>query len=222
VNIVLEDQFRNSRATEQLRGHVVVLVYADRHGAEKAVDIGRRLHLRFHPTADGAEATEWSRQPVVAPPGWPVGAAVPDVHVVPVACVPEVPKPFHGVARSRLRNESPHVSVWLDFDDVLREQFGAAPGEPNIVVIDTSGQPHGTMAGVVDGKRFDDMFGTPLFKHDTDDIQAVVPYIERNWITAQWSLPQVDSSELDWDMPCTNFPKMLEQSVTTERANRAV
>lgn len=159
VNIVLEDQFGNGRATEQLRGHVVVLVYADRHGAEKAVDIGRRLHLRFHPTADGAEATEWSRQPVVAPAGWPVGAAVPDVHVVPVACVPEVPKPLHGVARSRLRRESPHVSVWLDFDDVLRQRFGAAPGEPNIVVIDTSGQPHGTMAGVVDGKRFEDLVG---------------------------------------------------------------
>ncbi|MFM8952521.1 MAG: hypothetical protein ACKOOF_05580 [Planctomycetaceae bacterium] len=159
VNIVLEDQFRNSRATDQLRGHVVVLVYADRHGAEKALDIGRRLHLRFHPTADGAEATQWSRQPVVAPAGWPVGAAVPDVHVVPVACVPEVPKPLHGVARSRLRKESPHVSVWLDFDDVLREQFGAAPGEPNIAVIDTSGQPHGTMAGVVDGQRFEDLVG---------------------------------------------------------------
>lgn len=159
VNIVLEDQFRNSRATDQLRGHVVVLVYADRHGAEKALDIGRRLHLRFHPTADGAEATQWSRQPVVAPAGWPAGAAVPDVHVVPVACVPEVPKPLHGVARSRLRKESPHVSVWLDFDDVLRDHFGAAPGEPNIAVIDTSGQPHGTMAGVVDGKRFEDLVG---------------------------------------------------------------
>jgi hypothetical protein len=178
VNIVLEDQFRNSRATEQLRGHVVVLVYADRHGAEKAVDIGRRLHLRFHPTADGAEATEWSRQPVVAPAGWPVGAAVPDVHVVPVACVPEVPKPLHGVARSRLRKESPHVSVWLDFDDVLREQFGAAQGEPNIVVIDTSGQPHGTMAGVVDGKRFEDLVGVidHLRLQSRPDVRtAVVP-----------------------------------------------
>jgi hypothetical protein len=178
VNIVLEDQFRNSRATEQLRGHVVVLVYADRHGAEKALDIGRRLHLRFHPTADGAEATEWSRQPVVAPPGWPAGAAVPDVHVVPVACVPEVPKPLHGVARSRLRKESPHVSVWLDFDDVLREQFGAAQGEPNIAVIDTSGQPHGTMAGVVDGKRFEDLVGVidQLRLRSRPDVRtAVVP-----------------------------------------------
>jgi len=159
VNIVLEDQFRNSRATEQLRGHVVVLVYADRHGAEQAVDIGRRLHLRFHPSADGAEATEWSRQPVVPPPGWPAGVIPPDVHVVPVACVPEVPKPLHGVARSRLRTESPHVSVWLDFDDALRHNFGAVSGEPNIAVIDTAGLPHGTMAGVVDGKRFEDLVG---------------------------------------------------------------
>ena len=176
VNIVLEDQFRNSRATEQLRGHIVVLVYADRHGAEQAVDIGRRLHLRFHPTADGAEATEWSRQPVVPPPGWPAGVAVPDVHVVPVACVPEVPKPFHGVARSRLRQESPHVSVWLDFDDVLRQNFGAASGEPNIAVIDTSGQPHGTMAGVVDGKRFEDLVGVIDQLRMRPDVRtAVVP-----------------------------------------------
>lgn len=74
----------------------------------------------------------------------------------------------------------------------------------------------------IDGNRFDDMFDTPLFKHDTDDIQAVVSHIERDWITAKWSLPQVDSSELEWDMPCTNFPKMPEQGVATERANRAI
>ncbi len=74
----------------------------------------------------------------------------------------------------------------------------------------------------IDGNRFNDMFDTPLFKHDTDDIQAVVPHIERDWITAQWSLPQVESTELDWDMPCTSFPKMPEQRVATERANRAV
>lgn len=159
LNIVLEDQFRNRRGTEQLRGDVVVLVYADRHAAEKALEIGRRLHLRFHPTADGAAEGEWSRQPVVSPPGWPVGAAAPDVHVVPVACVPEVPKPLHAVARSRLRKESPHVAVWLDFDDVLKQTFGAVAGEPNIAVIDTAGAAHGTMSGMVDGRRFEDLVG---------------------------------------------------------------
>ena len=157
VNIVLEDQFRNSRATEQLRGHVVVLVYADRHGAEKALDIGRRLHLRFHPTADGAEATQWSRQPVVAPAGWPVGAAVPDVHVVPVACVPEVPKALHGMVRRRLKQESPVVPVWLDFEDVMRPSFGMVPDEPNVLLIDTRGMAQGVVSGHLDQRKLDEV-----------------------------------------------------------------
>ncbi len=70
----------------------------------------------------------------------------------------------------------------------------------------------------IDGNQFADMFDTPLFKHDTDDIQAVVPYIDRNWITAQWPLPPGDSNDLDWDMPCTNFPEMPEQRVATEHS----
>lgn len=70
----------------------------------------------------------------------------------------------------------------------------------------------------IDGNRFDDMFDIPLFKHDTDDIQAVVPHIDRDWITARWSLPQVDATELDWGMPCTSFPKMPEQRVATEHS----
>jgi hypothetical protein len=41
VDVVLEDQFKNRRETALLRGDVVVLVYADRHGAEAAVETGR-------------------------------------------------------------------------------------------------------------------------------------------------------------------------------------
>jgi len=37
VSLVMEDQFNNRCETEALRGHVVVLVYAGRHGAEAAV-----------------------------------------------------------------------------------------------------------------------------------------------------------------------------------------
>ena len=157
VNIVLEDQFRNRRGTDQLRGDVVVLVYADRHGAEKALELGRKLHLRFHPTAEGAASTEWSRQPVVGLPGWPAGVRVPDVHVVPIACVPEVPKALHGVARTRLRKESPHVSVWLDFEDDLRQNFGMVPAEPNVAVVDTAGSPRGTTSGHLDDLRFEEL-----------------------------------------------------------------
>lgn len=157
VDVVLEDQFRNRRATGDLRGDVVVLVYAARHGAEAALDVGRALHLRFHPTADGAEAEAWSTQPVVPPAGWPAGVRVPDVHVVPIACVPEVPRPLHAVARTRLRQESPHVSVWLDFDDIMRQKFGMVPDQPNVAVIDTRGLVHGVRSGHVEPPVFEDL-----------------------------------------------------------------
>lgn len=160
VNVVLEDQFRNRRETAQLRGHVVVLVYADRRGAEAALELGRKLHLRFHPTAAGAAATEWSDQPVVGLPGWPPGVPVPDVHVIPVACIPEVPRPLHPVARTRLRKESPFVSVWLDFDDAMRQTFGMVPDQPNVAVVDTRGITHGVLSGHLDELRFEELVGT--------------------------------------------------------------
>jgi hypothetical protein len=157
VNVVLEDQFRNRHETARLRGDVVVLVYAERHGAEAALDLGRRLHLRFHPAADKAEAAQWSRQPVVPPVGWPAGVRPPDVHVVPIACVPEVPAPLYPVARTRLRQESPHVSVWLDFDDVMRQTFGMTAGVPNVAVVDTAGRPHRVVSGKLDPLAFEEL-----------------------------------------------------------------
>jgi len=156
VNVVLEDQFRNRRETALLRGDVVVLVYADRHGAEAALEIGRRLHVRFHPTAADAPATEWSRQPVVGLPGWPAGGRVPEVHVIPVACIPEVPKAMRPVARARLRKESEFVSVWLDFDDSMRRQFGMAAKTPNVAIVDTFGRAHATLSGHLDERTFEE------------------------------------------------------------------
>jgi hypothetical protein len=159
VEFVLEDQFKNRRETARLRGDVVVLVYAERYGAEAAVDLGRRLHVRFHPTAATAAPEQWATQPVVAPAGWPAGLRPPDVHVVPVACVPEVPKALHAVARSRLRKESPHLSVWLDFDDDLKRAFGMVDGAPNTAVVDTAGIPRGVVPGVPDERRFEELVG---------------------------------------------------------------
>lgn len=157
VNILLEDQFRNRRGTEQLRGDVVVLVYAERHGAKEAVELGRRLHLQFHPTAAAAPPEEWLTQPVVRLAGWPADVPAPDVHVIPIACVPEVPKSLHAVARMRLRQESPHLSVWLDFDDVLRQTFGLVPAEPNVALIDADGRPAQITAGQADDRRFQEL-----------------------------------------------------------------
>jgi hypothetical protein len=157
VNIIMEDQFRNRRETGALRGDVVVLVYAERKGAEAALELGRKLHLLFHPTAAQVSASEWSRQPVIGLPGWPANVRVPDVHVIPVACMPEVPKPLEHVARARLRTDSPHVPVWLDFEGVLESSFGMVPGGPNVVVLDTQGRKYSVRSGHLDELEFKEL-----------------------------------------------------------------
>ena len=160
VNIVMEDQFRSRHETGAFRGDVVVLVYAERKGAEAALDLGRRLHVLFHPTAEQAPATEWSKQPVTGLAGWPAGVRMPDVRVIPVACMPEVPKPLQTVARSRMRTDSPHVSVWLDFDDEMHRVFGMVPGEPNVVVLDATGRTHSVQNGHLDELEFRELAAT--------------------------------------------------------------
>jgi hypothetical protein len=157
VNGVRGDQFNNRVETAQLRGDVVVLVYAGRHGAEAAMELGRTLHTRFHPTAEGAEPNAWSTQPVVGLAGWPAGLPVPDVKVIPVACVPEVPKALHGMVRRRLKQESPVVPVWLDFEDVMRPSFGMVPDEPNVLLIDTRGMAQGVVSGHLDQRKLDEV-----------------------------------------------------------------
>ena len=159
VNVSMEDQFGNRCETCQMEGDVVVLVYAGRYGAEAAMELGRRLHTRFHPTADGAAATEWSTQPVVGIAGWPAGRPVPDVRVIPVACVPEVPKALRGMVRRRLKKESPVVPVWLDFEDVMRPSFGMVADEPNVLLIDTAGSCCGVISGHLDETQFNEVVG---------------------------------------------------------------
>ncbi|MFM7206932.1 MAG: hypothetical protein ACKO4T_09725 [Planctomycetaceae bacterium] len=177
VTIALEDQFKNRHETLRYRGDVVVLVYAERKGAEAALELGRRLHLRFHPTAAQAAATEWSRQPVVPPPGWPAALAPPDVRVIPVACLPEVPKPLETVAKARFRKESPYVSVWLDFEDTMRQRFGGVPDEPNVALLDARGCPQGVVSGHLDELRFAEVVATidQLRMRSLQERSAAVP-----------------------------------------------
>ena len=89
--------------------------------------------------------------------GWPAGIPVPDVRVVPVACVPEVPKMLRGLARSQLRKGSPVVPVWLDFEDVMRQGFGIVPDEPNVLLIDTRGMAQGVIPGHLDQRKLDEV-----------------------------------------------------------------
>ena len=153
----MEDQFRNRRETGVFQGDVVVLVYAERKGAEAALALGRRLHVLFHPTAESVPASEWSRQPVVGLPGWPTNLRLPDVHVIPVASLPEVPKPLEAVARSRMRTDSPHVPVWLDFEGVVERLYGIVPGGPNVVVLDTAGRTASVQSGHLDELEFKEL-----------------------------------------------------------------
>lgn len=61
--------------------------------------------------------------------------------------------------------------------------------------------------------QFRDMFGHPLITNDEDDIQAVIPHIDADWITDMRQLPSGVLDRLDWDMPVTRFPKLPEQRV---------
>jgi len=177
VNVALEDQFKNRHETLRYRGDVVVLVYAGRKGAEAALELGRKLHVQFHPAASQAPATEWSRQPVTGVAGWPAGIAPPDVHVIPIACLPEVPKTLHAVVKSRFRKESPFVQVWLDFDDVMRQRFGMVPDEPNVALLDTRGCPQGVVSGHLDAVRYGEVVAAidQLRLRSLQDRTAVVP-----------------------------------------------
>jgi hypothetical protein len=55
--------------------------------------------------------------------------------------------------------------------------------------------------------KFQNMFDTPVLRHRDDDIQAVIPYVERNWIIDIRSLPGGDIDGLNWNTPCSRFPR---------------
>lgn len=160
VNIAMEDQFKNRHETGTMRGDVVVLVYAERKGGEAAQELGRQLHVHYHPTATQVSATEWSRQPVIGLPGWPAGARAPDVRVIAVASLPELPRAMQPVARAQVRKDSPFVPVWLDFEGRLEHAYGIHPGKPNVLLLNTNGEVHAVLSGNVDEVKFRELIAT--------------------------------------------------------------
>lgn len=160
VNIAMEDQFKARHETGTMQGDVVVLVYAERKGGEASQELGRRLHVHFHPTASTASAPEWGRQPVISLAGWPAGVRVPDVRVIAVASLPEIPKALQPVARAQLRKDSPFVPVWLDFEGRLEHAYGIVPGTPNIVLINPQGEVHAVLSGHVDELKMRELVAT--------------------------------------------------------------
>jgi hypothetical protein len=145
--IVMEDQFEQSRNVKQHRGDVVVLIYGDRKSADANKVLGEQVHVHFHPTAKGQPPAQARRAPVTPVPGAPADARSPDVLAIPVACVGKVPELVRKIIRGQIRSGSPEVAVWLDFGDVMKTTFPFKASVPNVVVLDTLGRYRYAAAG---------------------------------------------------------------------------
>jgi hypothetical protein len=150
VALVLENQFDQKADLADHRGAVVVLVYGDRKGTDACRALGERLHVYWHPSAQGQPPAKAQAAPVVGLDGLQPGQAAPDVRVIPVACCGKVPGPVRGVIRGQVAKGSPEVPVWLDFADAMKAAFGLAAGEPNVVVFDAAGRLRMKVTGTPD------------------------------------------------------------------------
>jgi hypothetical protein len=153
--LTFEDQFERPVNVAAYRGEVVVLLYGDRKSAEANRALGERLHVAFHPAAQGQPPARARRAPVLPLPDQPTGTRAPDVLAVPVACIGKVPGVVRAVIRGQIRSASPDVPVWLDFQDAMRQQFGLAAGVPNLVVMDAAGRVRYRAAGPLTPEQFD-------------------------------------------------------------------
>ena len=139
-DLTLEDQFEAKNSVADHKGKVLILVYGDRKGLDASRDLGSKLHVLFHPSAEGKSAKDARTAPVDPLPGVEKGKQSPDVAVVPVACCGKVPGPIQGLIRGGLKKDAADVPVWLDFGSTMKDKFGLTEGEPNLVVIDAQGR----------------------------------------------------------------------------------
>jgi len=153
----MEDQFAAPHKVSDLRGTVVVLVFSDRGGAESSRDLGARLHVHFHPTAQGQSPAIAARAPVAAIPNWPANLPMPDARIIPIAVIGEVPNPLKPMVRRRFRQVSPEGVIWLDFTDTMRQQFQVVADVPNVAVLDKKGQLRYTIAGNLQPQHYEQL-----------------------------------------------------------------
>ena len=139
-DLKLYDQFETVNSVADHKGKVLILVYGDRNGIDASRELGTKLHVLFHPTADGKSPKEAKAAPVDPLPGVEKGKASPDVAVVPVACCGKVPGVVQGLVRAGLKKDAADVPVWLDFGTTMADTFGMRDGEPNVVLLDADGR----------------------------------------------------------------------------------
>lgn len=153
-NVAMSDQFGRAQDVTNLRGDVVVLVFADRQGAEASRALGERLHVEFHPSAKGLSPVQASKAAVRPVANWTHKTPAPDAKMVALACIGDVPSMIHSYVRKRFREVASDVPIWLDMNDQLRKQFTVKPGVANVVVLDVKGRQRFSTAGDFDTAQF--------------------------------------------------------------------
>ena len=139
TDLAMEDQFEAKNSVADHKGKVLILVYGDRDGIDASRELGSKLFVLFHPTADGKTPKEAKAAPVAPLDGVGKGPS-PDVAVVPVACCGKVPDAIKGFIRGGLKKDAADTAVWLDFGTAMKDKFGMTAKEPNLVVIDAQGR----------------------------------------------------------------------------------
>ncbi|WP_131818312.1 hypothetical protein [Planctopirus hydrillae] len=132
---MLVDQFGEKHAVGAAGDGVTVLIYGDRKAMKNSKELGTELHLAFHPTAEGLPPAESAKAPVR-----PVAGArgpSPEVFVIPVALLGDkIPEPLRPVIIKQFKKGSPDFPVWLDFENILKTQYGAAEGATQVLLFD--------------------------------------------------------------------------------------
>jgi hypothetical protein len=138
LELRMSNQFGETTELRNLRGAVVALVIADKEGAQSSQELGHKLHVFFHPDAEGKPPMVAARA-AVKPVAGHEGLGAPEVKVIPVAVIGKVPSLIRPVVRVQFRRASPEVPVWLDLNDTVRTRIGLTAGVPNVLVVDANG-----------------------------------------------------------------------------------
>ena len=154
IELALSDQFEQLQNLNNHRGHVTVLLYGDRTGMPANRELGEKLHTEFHPQAKGMTPVEARKVPPRPLANLPADKVSPNVYVLPVACIGQVPKLVQTIIRNQIKKGSPDVPVWLDFEDRMKTTFGLTASVPNIVVIDAWGRMRFRAAGPLDAATY--------------------------------------------------------------------
>jgi hypothetical protein len=121
-SLTLHDQEGRRLDLRDLRGRVVVIVYGTRDRVDEHIGWGRRLE-----------------QAMIAHGAYRATDAVGDrpVRILALAQMGGIPSGFRAIIRTVVRQHTPaDFSLWLDWDDRMRADFGDGGAASSVVVAD--------------------------------------------------------------------------------------